>query len=141
MSVQHTDERMNAITRMIATGESLTYACGMYQTSKSKYKLWSAGLSADAAIHSGEKKTYEETYSRKALPVNSHTKGHLQGSGGVRGHSAGDIFPYIIMVVGSFKLGFKYHLIGNGFKIGECKWANYAAAHGYARALLNPLLQ
>lgn len=42
------------------------------------------------------------------------TKGHLAGTqGGIRGHSAGPIFPYIIAIQGG-----KYHLIGNGVIFG-----------------------
>lgn len=31
------------------------------------------------------------------------TTGHLSNNGGVRGHSAGDFFPYRVMVQGTFE--------------------------------------
>jgi hypothetical protein len=41
-----------------------------------------------------------------------NTKGHLAGSGGVRGHSAGHVFPYVI--VGRDDL---WYVIGNGLSL------------------------
>lgn len=38
------------------------------------------------------------------------TKGHLSTNGGIRGHSAGDIFPYRIMIQGTFD-ALKYYVI------------------------------
>jgi hypothetical protein len=92
-------------------------------------------LCADAAIHSGEKHAPITPQAKEG--IHSPTKGHLQGSGGVRGHSAGVIFPYIIMAVGSFKLGFSYHLIGNGLKMGQSIWGNYPRAMKHAEMLLS----
>lgn len=137
MSVKYTDERMNAITRMLDSGESIIYACGMFSTPINKYKLWVASLSADIAIHSLEK-SKEIKHEATTVPARGtqQTKGHLQGSGGVRGHSAGDIFPLIVMVVGSFKLGFSYHIIGNGLKMGEKVCQSYTIAHNEARLMV-----
>jgi len=143
MSTQYTAERYNAITRMINSGESLLYSCGMYDTPINMYNQWAAGLSVESIEDKGEK--YEEALQREALTWASteqtnngrennrakvnETKGHLAGSGGIRGHSAGDIFPLIIVAVGSFKLGFSYHIIGNGFKIGDKSCISYGIAH------------
>lgn len=66
------------------------------------------------------------------------TKGHLS-TGGVQSHSAGDIFPYTVVLVGD-AVDHDYHLIGGGLNIGDCKWGHYNAAHNYATQLLNPLL-
>lgn len=42
------------------------------------------------------------------------TRGHLAGAqGGIRGHSAGPIFPFVIAIQGG-----KYHLIGKGLSFG-----------------------
>lgn len=43
-----------------------------------------------------------------------NTRGHLAGSGGIRGHSAGDIFPYMVLTVGGGEHGYTYHVVGNG---------------------------
>lgn len=52
--------------------------------------------------------------------------------GGVQKHSAGDIFPYIIVKVGNFVDGFKWHLTGNGLKVGDAIYDTYANAHAIA---------
>lgn len=62
------------------------------------------------------------------------TSGHLAGvQGGIRGHSAGDIFPYIIMLKGPLN-NIKYHVIGNGYKIDDWPFATYAEAFSFAEA-------
>lgn len=76
-------------------------------------------------------------YKTEQYHMTNLTKGHLAGSGGVRGHSAGDIFPYIIMIVGSFNTGFKYHVIGNGLIQGRLVWGSYEAAHDCTVVLLS----
>lgn len=45
------------------------------------------------------------------------TKGHMATSQGIRGHSAGDIFPYTIAIRGG-----EYHLLS-----GNIKWGVYTA--------------
>ena len=47
------------------------------------------------------------------------TSGHMTTSQGIRGHSAGDTFPYVVVVKGSWADGFTYHVIGNGRTIKE----------------------
>ncbi len=32
----------------------------------------------------------------------SRTKGHLATNGGIRGHSAGELFPFIVFAMGTF---------------------------------------
>jgi hypothetical protein len=44
--------------------------------------------------------------------MKTSTKGHMATQGGIRGHSAGDIFPYVIYIKGDDA----YQLIGNGIK-------------------------
>lgn len=48
-----------------------------------------------------------------------NTKGHLAGSGGVRGHSAGDVFPYVIVGRGDGVYGITWHVIGNGLVLND----------------------
>lgn len=60
------------------------------------------------------------------------TKGHLANHGTIRGHSAGDIYPYVVAIVGNFKDGFKYHLTGMGLKIGDSVHRSYRDAHNAA---------
>jgi len=79
-----------------------------------------------------------ESIIKRACPYPNN--GHLS-QGGVQGHSAGDIFPYTIALVGGIApTEHDYHVVGGGFKIGDCKWGSYNAAHNYATQLLNPLL-
>lgn len=58
--------------------------------------------------------------------MNSNTKGHMDISGGVRGHSAGEIFPYVIAIKGG-----EYHLIGGGIKFGVLTATQDAKGHEY----------
>jgi len=43
--------------------------------------------------------------------------------------TVGDIYPYVIVIVGSFIGGFKYHVIGRGWELGELVYGTYQAAH------------
>ena len=48
--------------------------------------------------------------------LNTDTSGHLSNNGGIRGHSAGDIYPWRIMGQGTLN-ALKYHVIApNGKK-------------------------
>lgn len=62
------------------------------------------------------------------------TKGHLS-MGGVQGHSAGEIFPYMVVVVGGLD-DHDYHVIGNGLKLGDEKFGFIENAFIHARELL-----
>jgi len=58
-------------------------------------------------------------------------KPHLPNSG-VCGHSAGDIFPYVIVLVGTLD-AIKYHVIGNGLDWDITHMHNtYDSAHEWA---------
>lgn len=50
--------------------------------------------------------------------MKTQTLGHLTCSQGIRGHSAGSIFPYMIIVIGS-PAAFHYTLVGQGVVTGE----------------------
>ena len=67
------------------------------------------------------------------------TSGHLATNGGIRGHSAGDIFPYIIMLKGTEIGTLRYHLIGNGIPEGtftrRFESAGYDELHHFAISL------
>lgn len=67
------------------------------------------------------------------------TSGHLANSQGIRGHSAGDIFPYIIMLKGTEIGTLRYHLVGNGMREGliteRYDSAGYDAIHSIAISL------
>ena len=54
-----------------------------------------------------------------------------------RPRAAGDIFPYIVMIVGSFVDGFEYHIIGQGMKQGDMVLDTYAHAELLAIDILN----
>ena len=68
--------------------------------------------------------------------MNTQTKGHLVNQGGIRGHSAGDIFPYIIMLKGTLD-NLKYHVIGKG-RTPDYTFAHatYEQAHSQAVELM-----
>lgn len=53
-----------------------------------------------------------------------------------RPRAAGDVFPYIIALVGTFD-DLRYHVIGMGFEIGELVSMSYQQAHDCAVRLLN----
>ena len=40
----------------------------------------------------------------------------------------GELYPYVIVLVGSFTEGFKYHLIGNGLRMGDAVYDSYDEA-------------
>lgn len=42
--------------------------------------------------------------------MTTKTSGHLSNNGGIRGHSAGDFYPYRVMIQGTFD-NLKYHVI------------------------------
>jgi hypothetical protein len=69
------------------------------------------------------------------------TKGHLVNQGGIRGHSAGDIFPYIIVLVGNPEILIRYNVIGKGIKIGQLTWKTYKQAHASACRMLKACSQ
>jgi len=61
--------------------------------------------------------------------MSNQTIGHCANSMGVRGHSAGDIFPATIMIVGTFITGFEYHILNHPRLTKEYPYGNYEAAH------------
>ncbi len=63
----------------------------------------------------------------------SQTKGHMATSQGIRGHSAGEIFPYVIAIKGG-----EYHLIGGVLPFGAITATHDAKGHEYLteRAIL-----
>lgn len=68
--------------------------------------------------------------------MKSKTSGHLAVQGGIRGHSAGDIFPYIVMLKGMLN-DLKYIVIGNGLTGTPeelMTFNDYDTAHGMAEA-------
>lgn len=66
--------------------------------------------------------------------MRNQTAGHLANNGGIRGHSAGDIFPYVIMIKGSWKDGFSYHVTGQN--VSGNSYGSYNAAQVYAQVLV-----
>lgn len=73
------------------------------------------------------------------------TLGHCANSAGIRGHSAGDIFPAVIVIKGSFELGFRYHVLNHPALNPLTGWGTYKTATTIARMrarnvdlLLNP---
>lgn len=149
MTTQYTEERYQAIQRMVDSGESGDYACAMYSTPTNMFEQWLAGLSIDSIVDNEENNEQASQVLRgnnagqanheweNNSPKVNQTKGHLQGSGRVRSHSAGNIFPYIIVIVGSFVDGFSYHVAGNGQTIGSSIWGSYKRAMEHAELLLS----
>lgn len=62
-----------------------------------------------------------------------HTRGHLSGSGGIRGHSAGSVFPYVIVAQGTPD-NLIWYVLGNGLALHEnsIPYASYEAAEATA---------
>jgi hypothetical protein len=59
------------------------------------------------------------------------TSGHMSTQQGIRGHSAGDVFPYVIVAVGTPD-ELSWHITGMGLAIGDCTWSSYYYAHKVA---------
>ena len=51
--------------------------------------------------------------------MSTTTSGHLSGNGGVRGHSAGEFFPFMIMAQGTPDALRHYVIKPNGEKLGS----------------------
>ena len=106
--------RLREAHRMVKTGTSVQYAAGMYSLPASVLEEWIASLSKQSPTEMVEIKK-PECYAPKAV-----------------GHSTSDIFPYIIVIVGSFVDGFTYHITGQGLHIGDDFWGCYKHAHDQA---------
>ena len=64
--------------------------------------------------------------------MSTTTSGHISSNGGVRGHSAGEFFPFIVMAQGTID-GLRWHVIKpNGEKLGKGH-VKVATAHKAAR--------
>ena len=61
------------------------------------------------------------------------TSGHLVYDGGIRGHSAGDFYPYRVMAQGNNSL--RWWVINPNGKKEHPSWSSAAAACGIARLL------
>ena len=72
-------------------------------------------------------------YDRKVSERKANqTAGHCANSMGVRGHSAGEIFPAVIMIKGCFATGFKYHVLNHPMVDERTGWKAYGSAHKIA---------
>lgn len=58
------------------------------------------------------------------------TKGHLSSNGGLRGHSVGEAFPFIVVACGNPECPLWYVRTPSGDKIGG--WDNPKSAEDYA---------
>lgn len=136
-------QRLAAAKNMMSEGLSLEYCAGMFSLPVDELDAYTqAGLSVESSTDIPEinapVKRGETTVICRPCP---YPKGGHLSTGGVQSHSAGDIFPYSVVLVGDVDpTGHDYHLVGGGFKIGDCKWGSYNAAHNYATQLLDPLL-
>ena len=64
--------------------------------------------------------------------MNSQTVGHISTNGGIRGHSAGDVFPAIIMIKGN-PFGIQtYHVLQHPRLDPDVGYVSYAIAHSWA---------
>lgn len=61
------------------------------------------------------------------------TKGHVAGNGGLRGHSCGEVFPFVIYAQGTFDDLWYWVLQPNGLRIGPFK--EWTKAEGLAKRL------
>ena len=64
----------------------------------------------------------------QGINMESLTVGHRQDSMGVRGHSAGTVFPAVIYIKGSFSDGLNYHIMNHPCLRESYAYANYQAA-------------
>lgn len=141
--VSNSTMRLAAAYKMMQTGETLEYCAGLFSLPVQELRSYIAGLLANSPtgltlsgllqpspVNMPEIKK-PECYAHGV----SSTKGHMSSSGGIRGHSAGDVFPYVIVLVGSFVSGFKYHVIGPGLKGLGDGYDDYATAVECAKFL------
>lgn len=63
--------------------------------------------------------------------MNTKTSGHLSTNGGIRGHSAGTIYPWRIMITGTFE-ALKYWIIAPNGKQCNAPYNNAKTALGMA---------
>lgn len=151
-----TNQRLAAAAKMQRGGESMAYVCGMYNVTSSElhgYMLdhpnpnrWEGktqgSLFGQPPAFTPEKSKLTNidmatVEARVAAYYAGGTKPHLSNSGGIRGHSAGDIFPYIIVLVGSFVDGFNYYIVGQGRTVDtHLPLMSYTDAHEVAVHLL-----
>lgn len=66
--------------------------------------------------------------------MRNQTSGHLLNHGTIRGHSVGEIYPYVIRITGSWNDGFRYQIIGGGLL--PIDWPSYEQAHKVAVAIV-----
>ena len=66
--------------------------------------------------------------------MSTTTSGHCVNSAGIRGHSAGSIFPAVIMIKGNpFEVGsLTYHILNHPQCESYLGWHSYAAAENHA---------
>lgn len=64
--------------------------------------------------------------------MNNQTIGHMAGSMGVRGHSAGTIFPAVIMIKGNPFGVLSYHVVNHPFVDADATYHSYHIAEQIA---------
>ena len=69
----------------------------------------------------------------------SITSGHLSNNGGVRGHSAGDIFPWRILITGTFD-NLKYWIVNPAGKRSNTPYTSTKEAYAWAVIFSDPIL-
>jgi len=62
--------------------------------------------------------------------------GYITAHDSVDGNLTYNIYPYVIVITGNFKLGFKYHITGNGIEIGVITSKTYPNAINAAKGLI-----
>lgn len=67
------------------------------------------------------------------------TSGHLSTNGGIRGHSAGEIFPWRVLITGPMD-NLKYWVVNPAGRKCNEPYASYKAAYGMAAIFSDPLL-
>ena len=63
--------------------------------------------------------------------MSDSTSGHLTNNGGLRGHSAGDIFPWRVLITGTMD-NLKYWIVSPTGKKGAFPYDSYATAYRMA---------
>ncbi len=106
-----TTQALKHAANMVASGENLTYAAGLY------------GVDVVALEVYMKVNPRGETYKANPQP-------HINNSG-LREHSVGDIYPYVIVLVGKPDT-LTYHVTGKGLHIGEEVYDSYSHAHNEA---------
>lgn len=136
MSTQFTEERYQAAHKMLKSGETIAYAACMFDIPLHMFNSWLAGLSVESITDIEENNTSGVITLGRAAELSMQDFKQAANKFFTQSHGTGYISSYVIVIVGNFVDGFKYHVTGNGFKLGDNIYNTYATAEGVARCML-----